>query len=230
MFLAIGEISATLVYEMCKAGANDGRKMIVLTLSDFDPSGWQMPVSIARKAQAFKDLFFPDLEYEIHPVSLLLEQVVELDLPSTPLKESEKRAAKWKEAWGREQTEIDAVIEMRPEALHNQLKAALDRFYDHTLERRVRAARREWEARAQEVLDANLDADRVAHIRTNAEARLAQLEAEIEALNETMQAEVPADIVAEFPAIEIPEAEVKEGGTRPPSSRPRCRGSTRPGR
>ncbi len=146
VFLVTGEISSTLVYEMCKAGAEDGRPMIIFTLSDFDPSGWQMPVSIARKVQAYRDLFFNDLQYEIRPVALLFDQVKELNLPSTPLKESEKRGDAWREVWGREQTEIDAVIELRPDVLREQLTAALDQFYDRTLERRVTAAAANWEA------------------------------------------------------------------------------------
>lgn len=91
-FLPTGEISSTQVYLMCKAAAEDGRPMIVFTLADFDPAGHQMPVSMGRKIQALKDLFFPDLEYEVRPVSLLLEQGAELPMASTCLKSRSRRA------------------------------------------------------------------------------------------------------------------------------------------
>ena len=94
LFLPTGEISDTQMYLMAKAGADDGRKLIVFTLADFDPAGWQMSISIGRKLQAFKDLLFPDLAYEVHPTGLTGEQARSFDLPSTPLKETERRADK----------------------------------------------------------------------------------------------------------------------------------------
>jgi crossover junction endodeoxyribonuclease RuvC len=54
-------------------------------------------------------MFFHDLEFEMVSVALTAEQVKELDLPSTPMKEGEKRAADWRAAFGIDQTEIDAL-------------------------------------------------------------------------------------------------------------------------
>jgi hypothetical protein len=225
LFLPTGEISTTLVYEMCRAGAADGREMVVLTLSDFDPSGWQMPISIARKVQGFRDLFFPNLRWRIQPVGILLDQIKDLGLPSTPLKEKEKRADDWRAAWGHEQTEIDALIEEHPEVLRRILMDAIEPFYDRTLEQRVREAKATWEAKAQRVLDANMDGERIAEIRASAEERFAEIQEAIAALNDSMRGEVPEDIA--FPEIVIPEP-VLSGGGVPPSSRPSSRGSTRP--
>jgi hypothetical protein len=56
LYLPAGEISDTLLYQMATIGAEDGRPMVVLCFSDADPAGWQMPISIARKLQAFKAL------------------------------------------------------------------------------------------------------------------------------------------------------------------------------
>ena len=75
LFLPTGEISDTQLHVMAQAGAEDGRKLVVFTVTDFDPSGWQMTVSIGRKLQALKDLLFPDLEFEIRPIALTGEQV-----------------------------------------------------------------------------------------------------------------------------------------------------------
>jgi hypothetical protein len=69
LYLPSGEISDTLLYQMAKVGADDGRPMAVLVLAEFDPAGNQMAVSIGRKLQAFRDLHFPDLEFELHPVA-----------------------------------------------------------------------------------------------------------------------------------------------------------------
>jgi hypothetical protein len=69
-----------------------------------------MAVSIARKLQALRDLFFPSLRFEVVPVALTSEQARDEELPSTPLKETEQRADRWKKAFGIEQTEIDAML------------------------------------------------------------------------------------------------------------------------
>ena len=54
LYLPTGEISDVMMYQMAKSGSADPRKMIVFCVSDCDPSGWQMPISIGRKLQAFK--------------------------------------------------------------------------------------------------------------------------------------------------------------------------------
>src|SRR6516225_1524457 len=63
LYLPTGEISDTLLYRIAKDAAADGRPMVVFTLTDCDPAGHQMSVSIGRKLQAFRDLFFPDLRF-----------------------------------------------------------------------------------------------------------------------------------------------------------------------
>jgi hypothetical protein len=84
LYLPTGEISDTLVYQIAKDGNDDGRRMVVFTLTDCDPAGHQMSVSIARKLQACVDLFFPNLEFEVVPVALTVEQVQELGLRAAP--------------------------------------------------------------------------------------------------------------------------------------------------
>jgi hypothetical protein len=59
ILLGTGESSTTNIYKIAQAAAEDYRPTIVLYFSDFDPSGWQMPISVSHKLQAFKDLYFP---------------------------------------------------------------------------------------------------------------------------------------------------------------------------
>ena len=75
LYLPSGEISDTLIYRIAKDANDDGRPLVLFTLADCDPSGWQMAVSIARKLQAFRDLLFPDLRFEVVPVALNPDQV-----------------------------------------------------------------------------------------------------------------------------------------------------------
>jgi hypothetical protein len=133
-----------MIFDMVARAAQDGRQLAVLYFSDFDPSGWQMSISVARKIQALRDLRFPDLKAQVHHVALTLEQALALNLPSTPLKESERRGDRWREIWGHEQTEIDAAIALAPDALAEIVRDAVKPFYDPTLIQRSQAVRSEW--------------------------------------------------------------------------------------
>jgi hypothetical protein len=110
LYLPTGEISDTLLHQMAKVGAQDGRPMVVLCFSDADPAGWQMPISISRKVQAFKALHFPDLDVQVHRVALTPDQVREYGLPSSPLKDTEKRGDAWRAAGGAVLAQADLAL------------------------------------------------------------------------------------------------------------------------
>jgi hypothetical protein len=69
LYLPTGEISDTLLFRICCDAAEDGRPLVLFTISDCDPAGYQMPISIGRKLQAFRDLLFPRLKFEVVPVA-----------------------------------------------------------------------------------------------------------------------------------------------------------------
>jgi hypothetical protein len=210
VYLPTGEISDTLIYQIAKDAAADGRPMVLFTLSDCDPSGHQMPVSIARKLQAFGDLFFNNLEFEVVRVALTPDQVRDKRLPETPLKEGEKRASRWREAFGIDQTEIDALTTpARVEVLRQYLREAFKPYLDRTLDRRVNAAKSAWYASAREALDEQLDAEHLVTIRAAAEEKLEELRANIDEINDELR--VAAGSIR-LPPIEVPEP---EGGLDP---------------
>jgi hypothetical protein len=193
------------VYQMAQIGADDGRPMVVLYFADCDPSGHNMGIEVARKLQAFKILHFPELEFEVHRAALTVDQVRQFDLPSTPLKPEEKRADKWREAWGVEQTEIDALATLRPELLRQVARDAIAPFYDSDLAERVAAARQEWMDRALELINANLDQQRLGRIRREAAEKLDAMREQIDAFNEQLRIDVDD---FDLPDIEIPEADL----------------------
>ena len=125
---------------MAQDGAVDGRPMRVFTLADCDPAGHQMPVSIGRKLQALRDLEFPSSTSRYGRSVSRSSRSASSDLPSTPLKETERRADRWREAFGVEQTEIDALATLRPDVLSQIVEDALTPFYDPTLSLRVEEA------------------------------------------------------------------------------------------
>jgi hypothetical protein len=149
LLLPTGESTETMIAEAAARAAADGRPAAMFYFSDFDPAGWQMPLSVARKLQALRTLLYPGLQIELHRVALTLAQVRQFDLPSTPLKETEKRKTRWREVMQHEQTEIDALAALRPADLRQIALAAVAPFYDFTLDARCAAAAEAWRAEAE---------------------------------------------------------------------------------
>jgi hypothetical protein len=191
MYLGAGELSASHAHDLARRAAEDGRMLIVLILTDFDPSGYQMSVSIARKLRALKTCEFPDFEYRVIEGALTLDQVTRPDqrLPSTPLKDSEKRSDRWLAEFGREQTEIDALLALYPGEVARIVEEKLAPYFDSTLSVRAAQAERRWLRNAEASLQ---ELPR----RAEFERRWAAIEADLAALN--------ADIEAACERVELP--------------------------
>src|SRR5829696_7185935 len=205
LYLPTGCLSDTLIHQMAKIGADDGRPMAILYFSDCDPSGWNMPVEVGRKLQAFKALKYSDLEFEVHRVALTPDQVREYRLPSTPLKDTEKRGDAWRSAMGVEQTEIDALASLQPDLLRRISENAIAPFFDVTLDHRVFQAQSEWLDDAQATVDEAVDQEHLDRLRAEAESKLDELREEIGAINDALRLDISG---FDLPAIEIPEAEL----------------------
>ena len=52
IYTAEGDQSATHLYSMAKQAVDDKRPLVLFTLTDCDPSGYNMPVTMGRKLQA----------------------------------------------------------------------------------------------------------------------------------------------------------------------------------
>jgi hypothetical protein len=210
LYLPTGNISDTLVHQIAQIGAEDGRPMVVLYFSDCDPSGWNMPIEVGRKLQAFRANLFPELEFRCFRALLTPDQARTFGLPSSPLKPTEARAGKWRDAMGVEQTEVDALTtpEMLP-TLRRLARAAVAPFYDRTLARRVSEARVEWVRQAQEVVDNSIDQEHLDRLRVDAEARLGELRSEIDAINDALRLDISDFDV--LPVPDVPEP-VLDGG------------------
>jgi hypothetical protein len=204
LLLPTGEPSDTMIAELAARCALDPRRSVVLYFSDFDPAGRQMPVSVSRKLQALRDLLYPELNIQVHHVALTLEQVQELDLPSTPLKPTEARASQWREAMGHEQTEIDALAALNPEALTTIAREAIKPYYDATLAERTRDAEDDWRAECEELLErqpAYVDA------RTQIEVALELLQQQAQKLEQLQDQAAALLPDIQPPPIQLPTAE-----------------------
>lgn len=212
LYLPTGEPSDTMLHQMAKTGAADGRPVVVLYFSDCDPSGWQMPISVGRKLQAFTAGLFPDLAFEVHRVALTPDQVRQYGLPSSPLKDTEQRADKWQLAMGVQQTEIDSIAALQPALLSQIGHDAVAPFYDDTLRGRVARAETAWLEEALQIINRDLDPQRLGRIRAQAETRLADMRRQIGELNDALRMDVDE---FDLPPIVIPEADCEGEATLP---------------
>jgi hypothetical protein len=206
LVLPTGELSTTLLYDIAARAAYDGRPCRVFYLSDFDPTGAHMPIEVSRKLQGLCAKFFPALDIDLHIVGLTAEQVKALGLPETPMKDSERRADKWRERHGCEQTELDAL---RDGDLKEMLTEALEPFFDKTLKERTSLAYSEAVAETRQSIS-------VIETDFKASEEYAQGQALIEKVSEAIEVArsflVPlfADMVArvEVAAPDLPEPEI----------------------
>lgn len=199
LYLPSGEISNTMLAAMARRGAEDGREMIVFVFADCDPAGYQMGVSIGHKLRAMAESLYPGLTFRVLTPALTVEQVREHDLPSTPLKETEKRASGWRERYGVDQTEIDALATLQPSLLRSIVRDAVEPFYDDTLQQRAADVVREAVATAQEEFDRLLDAGAVKALQDDAIANLEALKETLSRLEETVNA---IDVTVEIEEVE----------------------------
>lgn len=153
------------------------------------------------------------LDFEVHRVALTPDQVRQYALPSTPLKATERRADRWRELMGVQQTEIDALASLRPDLLRQIAADALNRFYDHTLARRVSVARARWLARAQADLDAQLGDVGSDRIRAEAEDKLDSIRAQLDEINDSLRIDAGDFQLA---PLEIPTAVINGVGGKGP--------------
>ena len=211
LYLETGEQSITHAYHIAQRADADGRHLVVPVITDCDPSGYQMAISIARKMQALCDLKFPSLKVDVIHVGLTPDQVREFGLPESPLSDKDKRKARWKERMGVEQTEIDALLTLHPGALEQMIRDALAPYFDPTLAQRARDAERQWRAEAaiQDLIDDDPElAASLAEIEARAQAvseRIVTLKAETERIGEAAD-----EINAEAASINAKIAEINE--------------------
>src|SRR5262249_2936137 len=128
---------------------------------------------------------------------------------STPLKKTEKRAKKWREATGREQTEIDALIALHPDVLPAAVYEAIKPYYDSGLDGRVNLAEEKWRGDAKKAVKAEPEQRApIEKAGKAAGAAIRKLEHQRQLAAVAMRKHLP-------PAPELPEVELSEEAPEP---------------
>jgi hypothetical protein len=137
------------------------------------------------------------------------KQAGEFDLPSTPIKGKKgptKRVLRWREAFGRDQTEIDAMIALKEDELRTMIVDAIQPFFDETLRSRVQDARDEYEERAREQIDQQVGW-RLDALRSSAESVFSPYNTTLAAFEQRLD-NLAREIT--LPPAEVPQAQLPE--------------------
>jgi hypothetical protein len=122
-----------------RALAHHPRTTRVGVITDFDCAGQSIPLAIGRKVQFM--LHIKGLEHlniRIEPIALTYDQCVELELPRSPMKEKEYRAANFEARYGEGATELDALQALHPGKLQELVQAWIDTYRESDLQDRIR--------------------------------------------------------------------------------------------
>lgn len=192
----LGELSITAVVQAVQRVQHIGKPTRIIYVSDFDPAGAGMPVSVARKIEYILQEEGVYTDVRLDPVVLSFEQVQRYGLPRTPIKETERRAARFENRYGTGAVELDALEALRPGELVRILSNAISEYYDDDLAARIRDERNRFGAdlmRVRRQVLAEHDASIAALL-----ARYTDAKAQAEAI----LGPVVADLRAEWDAID----------------------------
>lgn len=144
-----GEISLTQVYLLMAKALAIQKPIRIFYISDYDPKGKDMPVSIARKIEWFvRNVEGCDkLDIKLKRLMLTPEQCIQYNLPRKPIKIAKGEGTgakayatlskKFEEKRGAGATELDALESIVPGEFSKILESAIKPYIDEDAQRRI---------------------------------------------------------------------------------------------
>lgn len=143
----LGEMSISSVIDFLNRVKDAGRPARILYVSDFDPAGHQMPVSVSRKIEFYLEAL-RDEGYDIalQPIVLTPGQIDTFRLPPAPVKDSDKRKAAWDAIHGASAAvELDALEALHPGELTKTVNDEILKYYDPRYDNSLRDAQYDYQ-------------------------------------------------------------------------------------
>ncbi len=134
----LGELSITATLALVHRLQEVGKPARIFYVSDFDPAGQGMPVSVSRKVEYFVRTLGLAVDVRVFPVILTAEQVQHYQLPRTPIKETERRRGGFEDRYGEGAVELDALEALYPGELQAVLSQCIECYFDPTLPQRTK--------------------------------------------------------------------------------------------
>lgn len=143
----LGELSISAVYLLVQRIVTANKPVRIFYISDFDPCGENMPVSVARKIEYFSRQYqqLAQSDIKLFPLMLTYEQCKEYDLPRSPIRDAKndhpgytKRKEKFENRYGAGATELDALEALYPGRMRELVIEATEPFFDQVAWDRAR--------------------------------------------------------------------------------------------
>src|SRR5258708_4491927 len=199
----LGELSITATLALVHRLEQAGRPARIFYVSDFDPAGQSMPVSVSRKVEYFVRRLGLAVDVRVFPVILTVDQVQYYQLPRTPLKDTERRRGGFEDRYGEGAVELDALEALYSGELQNVLSQCIEYYYDTTLAERTQ----EVQARLERDLDliwkqvtsrfsGDVEALRAVHAQLQQEfgSRMASYGEQVQAVWQSMRSELDLSV------------------------------------
>lgn len=151
---SVGFQSITNVIEMLNRLSEMNKECRIFYISDFDPAGDSMPVSVARQLEFWIMKMFPDRKVMLNPLVLTWEQVQKYRLPRTPIKDKDKRKGIFEDKHGQGAVELDALESLFPGELAKIVREALSPYRDTDHIHDLDEAKEEAVALVEDAIDA----------------------------------------------------------------------------
>ena len=133
----VGEMSATSLRNLVAKRLHPDHPARIFYISDFDPGGQSMPAAASRKCEFYIDRLGYSGNVKFYPIVMTADQVRRYRLPRTPIKETERRAARFEDRHGEGAVELDALEALYPGELAKIVRSEVGRYYDRTLDDRT---------------------------------------------------------------------------------------------
>jgi hypothetical protein len=131
----------------------------IFYISDFDPGGEMMPLSVARLLEFYLNRFAAEVDVKLIHIALTKRQVIEYDLPKIPIKPKNKSKKSFEERHGRGATELDALEAIHPGSLRQIVREVVEPYIDNDIQGQLDDALDEAKQVAQDAIDEALEAE-----------------------------------------------------------------------
>ena len=133
----LGELSITAVNLLMRRIKSASKPVRIFYISDFDPAGECMPVSVARKIEFFVRRDELEGGIKLKQIVLTAEQCKKYKLPRTPIKATERRKQGFEDRFGVGATELDALEALHSGELRKIISSEIAKFLDIDLMNKV---------------------------------------------------------------------------------------------
>ena len=139
----LGELSITAVHQLVQRIYRTNKPTRIFYISDFDPAGEGMPISVSRKIEYM--IQGKGYDVKLIPMMLTPEQCIEYDLPRTPIKAGNTRKDDFENRHGAGATELDALEALHPGEMESIITSEIENYFDR--EKWNKAVQTNWDLR-----------------------------------------------------------------------------------